>query len=87
MAIFIISSVGVIAGSYVLDGKIQRGALVKVYREGNVIFESKIASLKREKDEAKEVQSGYECGIKIDNFNDVQVGDVIECIVKEQILN
>lgn len=86
-AIFRISSVGVIAGSYVLDGKIQRGAIVKVYREGNVIFESKIASLKREKDEAKEVQSGYECGIKIDNFNDVQVGDVIECIVKEQILN
>ena len=86
-AIFRISSVGVIAGSYVLDGKIQRGALVKVYREENVIFESKIASLKREKDEAKEVQSGYECGIKIDNFNDVQVGDEIECIVKEQILN
>ena len=86
-AVFRISSVGNIAGSYVLDGKIQRGAIAKVYRGEEVICDSKIASLKREKDEAKEVASGFECGIKIDNFNDIQVGDRIECIIKEQIFS
>lgn len=84
-ALFKISSVGTIAGCYVLDGKVVRNAEVKVYRKDNVIYEGKIATLKREKDDAKEVAAGYECGIKIDGFNDVAEGDVIECIVKEQI--
>ena len=86
-ALFKISSVGTIAGCYILDGKAVRNAEVKVYRKDNVIFEGKIATLKREKDDAKEVASGYECGIKIDGFNDIEEGDIIECIVKEQIFN
>ncbi len=84
-ALFKISSVGIIAGCYCLDGKIVRNSLVKVYRGKDVVFEGKIATLKREKDDVKEVASGYECGIKIDGFNDVLVGDTIECIVKQQI--
>ena len=84
-ALFKISSVGTIAGSYVLDGKIVRNSEVKVYRKDNVIFEGKLATLKREKDDVKEVAAGYECGIKIDSFNDIAEGDVIECIVKQQI--
>ena len=84
-ALFKISSVGTIAGSYVLDGKIVRNSEVKVYRKDNVIFEGKLATLKREKDDVKEVAAGYECGIKIDSFNDITEGDVIECIVKQQI--
>lgn len=86
-AIFKISSVGTIAGSYVLDGKIVRNANVKVMRGDEVVYEGKIATLKREKDDAKEVASGFECGIKVDGFNDVQEGDILECIVKEQIFN
>ncbi len=86
-ALFKISSVGTIAGCYVLDGKVVRNSLVKVYRNSQIVYEGKIATLKREKDDAKEVASGFECGIKIENFNDVQVGDVIESIVKEQVLD
>ena len=86
-ALFKISSVGTIAGSYVLDGKIVRNSAVKVYRNEKIIFEGKLATLKREKDDAKEVNAGFECGIKIASFNDVEVGDIIECIVEEQIQN
>ncbi len=86
-ALFKISSVGTIAGSYVTDGKIVRNSSVKVSRGGKEIFAGKIATLKRGKDDAKEVAAGYECGIKIDGFNDVQEGDIIECIVKEQIFS
>lgn len=84
-ALFKISSVGTIAGCYVLDGKVVRGAETKITRGGEVVFEGKIATLKRGKDDAKEVAYGYECGIKVENFNDVQEGDIIECIVKQQI--
>lgn len=84
-ALFKISSVGTIAGCYCLDGKIVRNSLVKVYRGKDVVFEGKIATLKRGKDDVKEVASGYECGIKVEGFNDVLVGDTIECIVKQQI--
>lgn len=86
-ALFKISSIGTVAGSYVLDGKIVRGAIVRILRNDEQIFESKIATLKREKDDAKEVSAGYECGIKVDNFNEIQVGDRIECVVKEQIID
>ena len=86
-ALFKISSVGTIAGSYVLDGKIVRNSSVKITRGGKEIFSGKIATLKRGKDDAKEVASGYECGIKIDGFNDVQEGDIIESIVREQIFS
>ena len=84
-ALFKISSIGTIAGCYVLDGKIVRNSEVKITRKDNIIFEGKIATLKREKDDVKEVAAGYECGIKIDNFNDIIEGDIIECIVKQQI--
>jgi len=84
-ALFKISSVGTIAGCYVLDGKVVRNAEVKVLRHEQVVFEGKIATLKREKDDAKEVASGFECGIKIENYNDIEEGDILECIVKEQI--
>ncbi len=86
-ALFKISSVGTIAGSYVTDGKIVRNSSVKVSRDDKEIFAGKIATVKRGKDDAKEVSAGYECGIKIDGFNDVQEGDIIECIVKEQIFS
>ena len=84
-ALFKISSVGTIAGCYILDGKVVRNAETKIFRSGEVIFEGKIATLKRGKDDAKEVASGFECGIKIENFNDILEGDIIECIIKQQI--
>lgn len=83
--LFKISSVGTVAGCRVIDGKIVRNGSVKITRKDKVIFEGKIASLKREKDEAKEVASGFEFGIKIDGFNDILEGDIIECLVKERI--
>lgn len=86
-ALFKISSIGTIAGCYVTDGKIIRNAMVKVLRAGEIVFEGKIATLKREKDDVKEVASGFECGIKIENYNDVLVDDVLECIVKEQVFD
>lgn len=82
---FTIPKVGTIAGCYVTDGKIERGRQVRLIRDGIVVYEGNIASLKRFKDDAKEVQSGYECGIGIEKFNDVKDGDVIECFYLEEI--
>ncbi len=73
-----ISSVGNIAGSYVTDGKIHRGAKIRVIRDGIVIAEDEIASLRREKDDVKEVNAGYECGIGLGKYGDIKVGDVFE---------
>ena len=75
---FKVSGVGTIAGAYVQDGKVTRNAQVRVVRDGIVIHEGKIASLKRFKDDVKEVATGYECGIGIENFNDIREGDTIE---------
>ncbi len=75
---FNVPKVGTIAGGYVLDGIIKRGAKCRLVREGKVIYDSKIASLKRFKDDAKEVRSGFECGFSIENYNDIKVGDVAE---------
>ncbi|MGY0372073.1 translation initiation factor IF-2 [Clostridium sp. JNZ J1-5] len=80
-----ISTVGTIAGCYVLNGKITRNSSVRIIRDGIVIFESEISSLKRFKDDAKEVASGYECGITIEKFNDIKEGDHIEAYVMEEI--
>ena len=80
-----ISNVGTIAGCYVKDGKLRRNAEVRIIREGIVIFESTLSSLKRFKDDAKEVASGYECGLSIDKFNDIKEGDLVECFVMEAI--
>ncbi len=82
---FKISKVGTIAGSYVTDGRIERNALVRVVRDGVVVYEGKLASLKRFKDDAKEVRQGFECGIMVENFNDIKVGDVIEASVMKEI--
>jgi translation initiation factor IF-2 len=83
--LFNIPRVGTIAGSYVTEGRIQRGQLARLLREGVVVYGGKIGSLRRFKDDVKEVQSGYECGIGIENFNDVKVGDVVECYEVEEI--
>ncbi len=80
-----VSRVGTVCGCYVQDGKIQRGSKVRVLRDNVVIFDGDLASLRRFKDDVREVASGYECGMQIDKFNDVKVGDVIECYVMEQI--
>ena len=80
-----ISNVGTIAGCYVIDGKIVRNSEVRVIRDGIVIFESTLASLKRFKDDAKEVAKGYECGLSIEKFNDLKEGDIIESFTMEAI--
>ena len=82
---FKISNVGTIAGCYVTNGKVARNAGVRVLRNNVVIHEGKLISLKRMKDDAKEVQAGYECGIQLENFNDIQEGDIIEAFIMEQI--
>ncbi|MGM9610984.1 MAG: translation initiation factor IF-2 [Candidatus Woodwardiibium sp.] len=80
-----VPNVGTIAGSYVTDGKIARHALIRVLRDNVVIFEDKIASLKRFKDDAREVAQSFECGVGLEKFNDIKVGDVLEAYVMEEI--
>ena len=80
-----VSKVGTVCGCYVLDGKIQRGCSVRVLRDNIVVFEGELASLRRFKDDVREVASGYECGMQVEKFNDIKELDVIECFVMEQI--
>ena len=82
---FKISDVGTIAGCYVTSGKVARNAGVRVLRDNVVIHDGKLISLKRMKDDAKEVAKGFECGIQIENFNDIKEGDIIEAYVMEQV--
>ncbi len=82
---FKITGAGTVAGCYVQDGKMQRNASVRLLRDNVVVFEGKLSSLKRFKDDAREVASGYECGIGLENYNDVKEGDVIECYVQEEV--
>lgn len=84
-ATYKISNVGTIAGCYVLDGKITRSSSIRVIRDGIVIFESTLASLKRFKDDAKEVAAGYECGLSVEKFNDIKEGDILEAYTMEEI--
>ena len=79
-----VPGVGTIAGSYITDGKVTRQSEIRVVRDGIVIFEDKISSLKRFKDDAKEVASGYECGIGLEKFNDIKLGDVLEAYIMEE---
>ena len=79
------SGVGTIAGSYVLDGKVQRGCRCRVYRGEDMIFEGDLASLKRFKDDVKEVAAGYECGLVFSNFNDIQMEDRVECYIMVEV--
>lgn len=83
--IFKVSKVGTIAGSYVLEGKVTRDSFVRLIRDGVVIHEGKINALKRFKDDVREVAQGYECGITIENFNDIKEGDLIEAYVMEEV--
>jgi translation initiation factor IF-2 len=76
--VFKVPKVGNVAGSYVLDGRILRSASVRVLRDNVVIYEGELASLRRFKDDVREVTSGFECGIGVDKFNDIKVGDIIE---------
>jgi translation initiation factor IF-2 len=83
--LFRVSRLGTIAGSYVTDGVIRRGARVRIIRDGGVIHETSIAQLKRFKDDVREVQEGFECGILLDGFNDVKEGDVLEVFERREI--
>ncbi|MBR5307989.1 MAG: translation initiation factor IF-2 [Clostridia bacterium] len=80
-----VPGVGTIAGSYITDGKVARNAEIRVVRDGIVIFEDKISSLKRFKDDAKEVAQGYECGIGLEHFNDIKEGDILEAFIMEEV--
>jgi translation initiation factor IF-2 len=82
---FKVSKVGTVCGGYVTDGKIVRNSKVRVVRDNIVVFEGDLASLRRFKDDVKEVAAGYECGLQVDKYNDVKVGDVIEVFVMEEI--
>ena len=82
---FKVPGVGIVGGAYVTDGKVVRNAQIRLVRDGIVIHEGTIASLKRFKDDAKEVAQGYECGIGIESYNDIKEGDIIECFQMEEI--
>ncbi len=83
--IFKSSKVGTIAGCYVTNGSIQRGSSVRLLRDGIVVYEGKLASLKRFKDDAREVKQGYECGLSIENFDDIKEGDIIEAFLDKEV--
>lgn len=80
-----VSKIGTIAGTYVTDGKITRKSQIRVIRNGIVIFDGLLASLQRFKDDAKEVTTGFECGITLENFNDMKEDDIIEAYIMEEI--
>jgi translation initiation factor IF-2 len=82
---FKVPGAGVIGGAYVLEGKVLRNAEVRLVRDGIVVHEGKIGSLRRFKDDVKEVASGYECGIGIENYNDIKEGDIVEAFTMEEI--
>ena len=79
------SGIGVIAGCYVLDGTVQRGAKIRLSRDGEQIFEGNLASLKRFQDDVKEVRSGYECGIVLEGFQDIKEGDQMEAYIMKEV--
>jgi len=80
-----VPNVGIIAGCYIQDGKITRNAQIRIVRDGIVIFEDKIASLRRFKDDVREVAEGYECGVGIEKFNDIREGDTLEAFIMEEV--
>jgi translation initiation factor IF-2 len=82
--IFTVPKMGTIAGCFITEGKISRSNMLRLVRDGKIVFEGKVGSLRRFKDDVKEVATGFECGIGIENFNDIKVGDVIESFVKEE---
>ena len=82
---FKVSGIGTIGGSYVTDGKIQRNSKVRIIRDGIVVYEGHLSSLKRFKDDVKEVSANYECGLTFEKFNDIKIGDIVEAYVLEEI--
>ena len=83
--VYKITNVGIVAGSYVLEGKVTRSAQLRLVRDGIVIHEGEIATLQRFKDSVKEVSAGYECGITLEKFSDIKVGDIFECFIMEEV--
>ena len=83
--IFKASGVGIIAGSYVLDGYMERGCKIRISREGEQIFEGDLGSLKRYKDDVKQVKAGYECGLVFDGFNEIQELDIVEAYMMVEV--
>jgi translation initiation factor IF-2 len=84
LAVFPISKVGKIAGCRVLDGELRRNGKIRLLRGNDIVFEGEVASLRHEKDDVREVRTGFECGIGLKNFNDVLVGDILECYALEK---
>ena len=82
--VYKISSVGTVIGSHVISGKVTRSALVRVVRDGIIVADDKVASLRRFKDDVKEVADGYDCGITLEKFSDIKVGDIIEAYMMEE---
>ena len=82
---FKVPNIGTVGGAYVIEGKVQRNAGIRLVRDGIVIHEGTISSLRRFKDDVKEVQSGYECGIGIEKYNDIKIGDILECYMMVEI--
>ncbi len=83
--VFTISKVGKVAGCRVTDGTVQRGAHVRLIRDNVVVHEGKLSTLKRFKDEVKEVQAGQECGMAFENYQDMRAGDIIECYTVQEV--
>ena len=83
--LFQVPKVGVIAGSFVVEGKVARDSPVRIVRDGKVVHEGKVGSLRRFKEDVREVQSGFECGVGVMNFNDVKVGDMLEIYQLESV--
>ena len=83
--LFQVPKIGTVAGCGVLDGKITRSSEVRIIREGIVIYTGKIGSLRRFKDDAREVAAGYECGIGVENYNDLKQGDIIEAFTQVEV--
>ena len=82
---FKVSGVGTVGGGYVLDGKVARHSGIRIVRDGIVVYEGKLASLKRFKDDVKEVNTGYECGVMFERFNDIKEGDIAEAFIMEEV--
>ena len=82
---FKVPNIGMVAGCYILEGKIVRSSQVRVVRDNVVVYESKISSLRRFKDDVREVAQGYECGIGVEGFNDIKLGDILEAYTMEKV--
>ena len=76
--VFKVSKIGKVAGSYIVEGSVERGNMARVLRDGNIIYEGKVATLHRFKDDVKSVAAGYECGIRLENFQDIKKDDIME---------